>query len=58
MDVSVHHSCDILMPFMHIGAEGRKYNHFTRQEEFFLGENRGEPYQFAYLVIDTRGNIV
>jgi hypothetical protein len=51
-------SCDILMVSMHIGAEGTKYNHVTRQKELFLGENRGDPYHFARLVIDAGADIV
>ncbi len=51
-------SCDILMVSMHIGAEGTKYNHITRQRENFLGENRGDPYHFARLAIDAGADIV
>ena len=51
-------SCDILMVSMHIGAEGTKYNHVNRQKELFLGENRGDPYHFARLVIDAGADIV
>ncbi len=51
-------SCDILIVSMHIGAEGTKYNHVTRKQEIFLGENRGDPYHFARLVIDAGADIV
>ena len=49
---------DIVIVSMHIGAEGNKHQHITKQTEFFLGQNRGNPYQFAHTVIDAGADIV
>lgn len=51
-------SSDIVIATMHIGAEGSKYTHITRESETFLGDNRGNPYQFARLAIDAGADIV
>jgi len=50
--------CDIVIVSMHTGAEGAQYTHITKQTEMFLGENRGNPYQFARDVIDAGADIV
>ncbi len=50
--------CDIVIVSFHGGAEGATKNHITRQNEVFLGENRGNPYQFARVVIDAGADIV
>ncbi len=49
---------DIVIVSMHIGAEGSKYQHITKKTEYFLGQNRGNPYQFAHMVIDAGADIV
>jgi poly-gamma-glutamate capsule biosynthesis protein CapA/YwtB (metallophosphatase superfamily) len=49
---------DIVIVNMHIGAEGQKFNHITRQTENFIGENRGNPYLFARTVIDAGADLV
>ena len=49
---------DIVIVSMHIGAEGSKYQHLTKKTEYFLGQNRGNPYKFARLVIDAGADIV
>ena len=36
-------SADIVIVTMHVGAEGSKYTHVTRQMEEFLGDKRGNP---------------
>jgi len=51
-------SCDIVIVSMHTGAEGSKYNHITRADEIFVGENRGNPYSFAHRAIDAGADIV
>ena len=51
-------SCDIVIVSMHAGAEGNKYNHITRKDEIFLGENRGNPYSFAHRAIDAGADII
>jgi len=49
---------DIVIVSFHGGAEGAKYNRITRQTELFLGENRGNPYEFARMAIDAGADIV
>lgn len=51
-------SCDIVIVSMHTGAEGSKYNHITRKDEIFVGENRGNPYSFSHQAIDAGADIV
>ena len=50
--------CDIVIVSFHGGAEGSSKSHLTRSDEQFLGENRGNPYQFARTVIDAGADIV
>ena len=50
--------CDIVIVSFHGGAEGSSKSHLTRSDELFLGENRGNPYQFARIVIDAGADIV
>lgn len=50
--------CDIVIVSFHGGAEGSSKNRITRTNENFLGENRGNPYQFARSVIDAGADIV
>jgi hypothetical protein len=50
--------CDIVIVSFHGGAEGITHRHITRSNESFLGENRGNPYQFARDVIDAGADIV
>lgn len=51
-------SADIVIVTMHVGAEGSKYTHVTREMEEFLGDKRGNPYQFARLAIDAGADVV
>jgi len=50
--------CDIVIVSFHGGAEGVNHTHITRNNEYFLGENRGNPYQFSRDVIDAGADIV
>ncbi len=50
--------CDIVIVTFHGGAEGKTYQHVTRQTEEFYGENRGNVYEFAHAVIDAGADIV
>lgn len=50
--------CDIVIVSFHGGAEGATQTHVTRQDEPFVGENRGNPYRFARTVIDAGADIV
>ena len=50
--------CDIVIVSFHGGAEGADYQHLTREDEIFLGQNRGNVYRFAHGVIDAGADIV
>lgn len=50
--------CDIIIVSFHTGAEGQNHQHITRSTEYFLGENRGNPYQLAREVIDVGADVV
>ena len=50
--------CDILIVSFHGGAEGYSAQRVTRKREIFLGENRGNVYEFAHGVIDAGADIV
>ena len=50
--------CDIVIANFHAGAEGPAYQHVTRKEEYFLGEDRGNPYTLARKAIDNGADIV
>jgi hypothetical protein len=54
----VRAKCDILIVSMHIGAEGPRHSRVTRRPELFVGENRGNPYDFARFVIDRGADMV
>ncbi len=49
---------DIVIVSFHGGAEGPDHKHITRQTEMYLGENRGNPYEFARMVIDAGADVV
>ena len=50
--------CDIVIISFHTGAEGQNHQHITRSTEYFLGENRGDPYHLAREAIDAGADIV
>jgi len=49
---------DIVIVSFHGGAEGSKYTHITKKTETYLGENRGNPYEFSRVAIDAGADIV
>ncbi len=49
---------DIVIVSFHGGAEGPQYQHVTKANELFYGENRGNVYLFAHTVIDAGADIV
>lgn len=49
---------DVVVVYMHAGAEGANADHVTRQSEYFLGEDRGNPYAFAHFAIDHGADLV
>lgn len=50
--------CDIVIVSFHAGAEGAKYQHVTRRTETYIGENRGNVYEFAHRMIDAGADIL
>jgi poly-gamma-glutamate capsule biosynthesis protein CapA/YwtB (metallophosphatase superfamily) len=50
--------CDILIVSFHGGAEGYSAQRVTGKREIFLGEDRGNVYEFAHGVIDAGADIV
>jgi poly-gamma-glutamate capsule biosynthesis protein CapA/YwtB (metallophosphatase superfamily) len=50
--------CDIVIVSFHGGAEGRTKQHVPRKKEIFVGENRGDVYQFSRAVIDAGADVV
>ena len=49
---------DVVVVYMHAGAEGSNADHVTRTSEYFFGENRGNPYAFAHAAIDDGADLV
>ena len=55
---SLETKCDIVIVSFHGGAEGASHQHVPKKRETYLGENRGNVYQFAHAVIDAGADIV
>tara|TARA_Y100000766_G_scaffold60511_1_gene49799 strand:- start:13906 stop:14958 length:1053 start_codon:yes stop_codon:yes gene_type:complete len=51
-------TCDIVIVSFHGGGEGIAYSRVTREREYFLGEDRGNPYEFSRMAIDAGADIV
>jgi hypothetical protein len=51
-------TCDIVIVSFHGGAEGADHQHVTKAHEMFHGEDRGDVYHFAHLMIDHGADIV
>lgn len=49
---------DIVIVSFHGGAEGRSRTNVTRKSEEFVGENRGNVYEFAHLMIDNGADVI
>ncbi len=49
---------DVVVVYMHAGAEGTAADHVTRTTETFFGENRGNPYAFAHAAVDDGADLV
>lgn len=50
--------CDIVIVTFHGGAEGSEMNHVTRQTESYIGESRGNVYEFSHRCIDAGADFV
>jgi poly-gamma-glutamate capsule biosynthesis protein CapA/YwtB (metallophosphatase superfamily) len=48
----------VVVVYMHAGAEGASADHVTGREEYYLGEDRGNPEAFAHLAIDAGASLV
>jgi hypothetical protein len=51
-------SCDIVIVSFHGGAEGAQYQSVPKATEVFHGENRGDVYKFAHMMIDAGADII
>ncbi len=49
---------DVVVVYMHVGAEGASATHVTGQEETYVGEDRGNAKVFAHAAIDDGANLV
>ncbi len=49
---------DIVLVSFHAGSEGVEYQHVTRETEFYIGENRGNVYEFAHRMIDAGADVL
>lgn len=49
---------DVVIVSFHAGAEGSKHQRVTRKTEMFYGENRGNVYEFAHLMIDHGADVI
>jgi hypothetical protein len=53
-----HRESKLVIVYMHSGAEGAAADHVTRATEYYVGENRGNPYAFAHAAINDGANLV
>jgi poly-gamma-glutamate capsule biosynthesis protein CapA/YwtB (metallophosphatase superfamily) len=51
-------TCDIVIVSFHGGAEGADFQHVPKATEVFHGENRGDVYHFAHIMIDNGADVV
>jgi poly-gamma-glutamate capsule biosynthesis protein CapA/YwtB (metallophosphatase superfamily) len=51
-------TADVVIVSFHGGAEGRSRQHMTKRVETFLGENRGNVYEFAHRMIDAGADVI
>jgi Bacterial capsule synthesis protein PGA_cap len=49
---------DVVIVYMHAGAEGSSADHVPHGPETFLGEQRGDPRAFAHAMIDAGAGLV
>jgi poly-gamma-glutamate capsule biosynthesis protein CapA/YwtB (metallophosphatase superfamily) len=49
---------DVVLVYMHAGAEGADADHVPHGMETFLGEQRGDPRAFAHAMIDAGASLV
>ena len=56
--VQARRMANVVVVYMHAGAEGSTADHVTRASEFYVGEDRGNPYAFAHAAIDDGASLV
>ncbi len=56
--VRAKRAANVVVVYMHAGAEGALADHVTRREEHYVGEDRGNPYAFAHAAIDDGADLV
>ena len=49
---------DVVVVAIHAGAEGSDAGHVSGETEIYLGENRGNPEEFAHLAVDAGADLV
>ncbi len=49
---------DLVVVYMHAGAEGATADHVTGREEIYDGEDRGNPEAFAHMAVDAGADLV
>ncbi len=49
---------NVVVVYMHAGAEGTSADHVTRTTETYFGENRGNEYAFAHAAINAGADLV
>ena len=53
-----HREAPVVVVYMHAGAEGAGADHVTGREEFYLGEDRGNPEKFAKMAVRNGASLV
>ena len=48
----------VVIVYMHAGAEGASADHISDREESYMGERRGNPVAFAHAMIDSGADLV
>ena len=56
--VRAHREAKLVVVYMHAGAEGSSADHVTKATEYYVGENRGNPYAFAHAAIADGADLV
>jgi poly-gamma-glutamate capsule biosynthesis protein CapA/YwtB (metallophosphatase superfamily) len=49
---------DLVVVYMHVGAEGANAEHVSDTTEYYLGEDRGNPVAFSHMAIDAGADLV
>lgn len=49
---------DLVIASFHAGAEGSKHRHVTRKREYYYGEDRGNVYELAHLMVDNGADVI